>query len=202
MSKIRVILGDTLNRVWRWGTSVYSYAPITAITQAAPAVITAPDHGIPDGWRVAVVSVLGMTQINAPKFPPREPSEDQRIDDYQQATVIDTNTVALNKTNSSNYSPYVSGGYLMFRTPVDLSGFTAQMKIIDPATDALLYDASADLTVDNTAKSISLSIPAATISGFTWNEGEYSLQAISSGGIVTTLDAGRFLIEPEACGGT
>ncbi|MBK8773002.1 MAG: hypothetical protein IPM06_21575 [Rhizobiales bacterium] len=48
--------GKTFSLIVRWATLPFVHAAITAITKAAPAVITSSAHGVPDGWRVAVVS--------------------------------------------------------------------------------------------------------------------------------------------------
>lgn len=119
--------GKTFSQVLRWEAPPIIYKPITAISKVAPVSITAAGHSVPSGWRVAVVSVVGMTEINAKNTPPR-------ATDYHQATVVDPNTVALNDINASGYTAYVSGGYLQFNTPVNLTGFTARMTIKDRIT--------------------------------------------------------------------
>lgn len=113
--------GSTFQHDVRWEAPFYVYSPITAITQAAPAVVTAATHGVLDGWQVAVVSVKGMTQINASNPP--------KANEFVRATVVDANTIKLNTVNSSAYKPYVSGGYVQYLSPVDLTGFTARMQI-------------------------------------------------------------------------
>jgi hypothetical protein len=116
--------GKTFSQVLRWEAPPILYKPITLISKVAPVLINAASHGIPSGWRVAVVSVLGMTEINAKNTPPRNT-------DYHQATVVDPNTIALNDVNASGYTAYSSGGYLQLNTPVDLTGFIARMTIKD-----------------------------------------------------------------------
>ena len=61
---------ETFTRILRWSLLPYIYKAITGITATAPAVVTAVGHGLPDGWRVAVVSAGGMRQINAGHNPP------------------------------------------------------------------------------------------------------------------------------------
>lgn len=116
--------GKTFSQVLRWEAPPILYKPITAISKVAPVSITSATHGIPNGWRVAVVSVLGMTEINAKNTPPR-------ATDYHQVIVVDPNTITLNDINASGYSTYTSGGYLQLNTPVVLVGFTARMTIKD-----------------------------------------------------------------------
>ena len=198
MTDIYAIQTDTLVRIWRLDTNLYSYAPITGITKAAPAVVTATAHGIPNGWNVAVVSVVGMTQINASTFPPIEPSFDDDgnalFTDYQPAVVIDANTVSLNLTNASGYNSYQSGGYLMFRTPQALAGYSAVFHITDPTTGLLLLDASSYVVVDSIGMSITLTIPAAIVAAQTWAQGNYTIQTVSGTGTTTTIDQGLIVL--------
>ena len=88
--------GKTFQHVLRWEAPQYVYKPITAINQSAPVHITATAHGVPDGWRVAIVSVKGMTQINAASSPPK-------MSEYKRATVLDANTNELNRVNSPDF---------------------------------------------------------------------------------------------------
>ena len=86
--------GETFIRVIRWETPPFVYKAITGITRAAPAVVTALGHGLKSGWRVAVVSVLGMTEINARHSPPR-------LNEFVQVIYVDDDHVELNTVNSS-----------------------------------------------------------------------------------------------------
>lgn len=190
--------GGTFTRVLRWEAPPYIYKAITGITKAAPAVVTATSHGIPNGWRVAVVSVKGMTQINAKKSPPLD-------SDYTRATVIDANSIELNEVNSTDYGNYTSGGYLQLLTPVDLAGYTGRMKIRDKIGGTVLAstdvaDAPLDVitvTVNNTDKTITIQIEATDTAAFTWTKGVYDLEMVSSGGVVTDLLYGSVKVDKE-----
>lgn len=190
--------GGTFSRVLRWEAPPYIYKPITGITKAAPAVVTAASHGIPNGWRVAVVSVKGMTQINAKKSPPLD-------SDYTRATVVDTNTIELNEINSTDFGNYTSGGYLQHLTPVDLAGYTGRMKIRDKIGGTVLAstdvaDAPLDvitITINNTDKTITIQIEADDTAAFAWTKGVYDLEMVSSGGVVTDLLYGSVKVDKE-----
>src|SRR3972149_6952007 len=96
-TNLLLVKGKTFSRVIRWAAAPYLYKPITAITQAAPVSITSTEHGIPDGWQVAVVSVKGMTQINA-----TVPSDSRQFTDVtHKATVAGANAVTVNDINSA-----------------------------------------------------------------------------------------------------
>lgn len=189
--------GKTFSRVLRWESEPFVYKAITAITQAAPARITAVGHGVPNGWRVAIVSVLGMTEINAPNSPPR-------TQDFKRATLIDVDTIELNEVNSSEFTAYASGGWVQYYTPVDLTGFTARMHIRPSETSSTLLLAlntdppgpDSRIVIDNTAKTITLTI-SATDTVVTWKNAVYDLELVSPGGVVTQLLKGRITVEGE-----
>lgn len=69
---------------------------ITNITQASPAVVTAPDHTYVVGDPVYLTGVAGMTQI----------SEQM----YIVQSVVAGTSFTLAGTDSTGYSPYISGG--------------------------------------------------------------------------------------------
>lgn len=185
--------GKTFTRTLRWGATPYLYKAITGITKAAPAVITSAGHAIPDGWRAAIVSAKGMTQINALNSPPRS-------SEYHKITAIDTNSVSANDINSAGYTAYASGGYLQMLTPVDLAGYTARMSVKDAegGTEFLRLDTSnSRITLDNTAKTITLLADATVTAAITDLYGVYDLELVSATGVVTVLLSGAVTVIPE-----
>lgn len=185
--------GKTFSQVVRWEAPPIIYKAITAVSQTAPVSITSASHGIPNGWRVAVVSVKGMTQINASSVPPKDK-------DYYVATVKDVNTIELNEINAADYKAYVSGGYLQFNTPVDLTGYTARMSIKDKVggTELLrLDDTNNRILINNSDKTIRLVADATTTAALTWKKGVYDLELVSPGGVVTALLTGTVTVSKE-----
>ncbi len=184
--------GETYRHVVRWETGVVAYRPITGITQTAPAMVTAIGHGIVDGWRAAVVSVKGMTRINAGSPP--------KVKEYHRVTIVDADTVSLNDVNAAGFAPYVSGGYLQLYTPADLAGFDARMSIKDRVGGTELISltvANARIVFDDVAKTITLLLSAADTASFAWINGVYDLELISPSGEVTTLLSGAVSIIKE-----
>ena len=180
--------GKTFTRVIRWETTPFVYKAITGITKAGPAVVTATGHGVPNGWRVAIVSAGGMREINAKHSPPR-PSE------FHRATVLTSSTLELNEVNSTDFTTYTSGGYVQYYTPVDLSGYTARMTIRDQVGGTSLLSLTTEvgnlrIALDNTAKTITLTISATDTALATWSEGVYDLEMVSAGSVVTEILAG------------
>lgn len=181
-----VSAGATFQPVLRWGSDVLTSKAITGITQAAPAVVTAIGHGVPNGWQVAVVSAKGMIQINAGNFPPRG-------SDWQKAAVLTADTVQLNSVNSADYTAYSSGGFLVYNTPITLTGMTARMVIKDAPGGTVLATLTevSGITLDNTAKTISISLATAAL---TWTLGYYDLELTDTGSVVTQLLSGTISI--------
>lgn len=170
--------GSQWQPVFRWATKTLVSKPITAISLAAPAVVTAATHGVPDGWPVAVVGVSGMTQVNADHFPPRG-------NDWSPATLVDANNVSLDNVSSALYSAYVSGGFLVYRSPVALSGvLSATLTIYDnPAhtgTPLATLAVGTGITLDTTKQTITASLATGALS---WSVGYYKLVVNDSGNV-------------------
>jgi hypothetical protein len=188
-----IYLGKTFSQILRWESTPVLYKAISGISQTAPCVVTAVGHGLPDGWRVAVVSVKGMTQLNALSDPPKDK-------DYYQAVVVDSDTINLSGVNASEHKAYVSGGYLRFNTPVDLAGFTARMSIKDKVggTEILsLTTENGRIILDNSAKTITLQISSSDTGAVLAKKGVYDLELESSTGVVTGLIHGSVVFVPE-----
>ena len=197
-ANFEILQGKTFSRIVRWESTPLIYKPVTAIAQSGPVAITALVHGVPDGWRAAVVSAGGMRQINAKRWPLTD-------DDFHQATVQDSNTVTFNDTNAGSYTAYTSGGSLVYYTPVSLAGFTARMQIrstqSDPTILASLVSGVAapltGITIDDSAKTITLLISATDTAAFTFLAGVYDLELVSPLGVVTQLLAGSIVVTDE-----
>jgi hypothetical protein len=165
--------GKTFSQVVRWETTPIVYKAISAISQAAPAAISAALHGVPIGWRVAIVSVKGMTEINSPMDSKQKPTA------YRQATVVDTNTISLNDVNASGFAAYLSGGYVQYNTPSPLAGFTARMTIKDMvAAPSLLVCTTAGTAGTTIPKGVGADgtvvwslAPAGSARSLTWTPG-------------------------------
>ena len=196
---LKIKQGKTFNKVLRWETLPIVYVPIEAITKAAPAVITATGHGIPDGWRVAIESVEGRTEINSLHPPPRE-NDDPYKSDWKIATKVDADHISLNVVNSSGFTTYTSGGYIRHHTPVDLAGFTARMQIKDAVGGSVLHELTTEngeIVITPDAYTVALAIPASVTASFDWRRGVYDLEMISNTGEVTGIADGTVTVTQE-----
>ena len=85
-------------------------------------------------------------------------------------------------------------------TPVDLTGYTADMEIRQTINSStVLYQATTSngaIVLGGTAGTIALTIPAATTGGFTFLRGVYDMNLTSSQGIVTRLVQGNVIVSP------
>lgn len=183
----KIYQGATFKEVLRWETSTKVYKPITAITKAAPMVITSPGHGIPLGWRTKVTNVLGMKEINSSEV-------------YHTVTNTDANTVTINSVNSLAYTNYISGGVLEYNQPRNLAGVTGRAQLrskLDSAEILLeLTTANGGVVIDDTLKTITLSISALGTSALTFLSAVYSLELID-GAEVLPFIYGAITLEKE-----
>lgn len=187
----KIYQGSTFRETLRWESQTKGYANITAITKAAPCVITtATTHSIPINWRIRVVNAGGMKEIN-------QPSEE----DYYLVTSTTSNTITLNQVNSAGYTTYTSGGTLEYNLPISLAGYTAQMQIretLDSTTSIIeLTSANGGIILDTANYSISIFITATQTRAFTFPTAVYSLELTDSSGVVTTLISGNLTLVQE-----
>lgn len=175
--------GRTFKYVVRPESLPLVYKPITAIAQSAPVSITAPAHGLATGWNVAVTNVGGMTELNATANALREA-------DFKPVTVVDPNTITINSVDAAGFDAYTAGGHLVYYTPVSLAGAVARLDLRDAIGGALLYQMSTTLgniAVDDTAHTVTLTIPAADTAGFTFLSAVGDLEVVYTDGFVDEL---------------
>lgn len=165
--------GETQPLVLRCETEPIVYVPITGITQTAPVRITAPAHGLVDGWRAAVTNVKGMAEINGE-------ANKLKAADYHAATVVDGNTVEFNDVNAAGFKEYVSGGYLQFNTPMDLTGLKARLQVRNKkGGDVVLFEMTGDdglIAIDMVLQTVTMYFDAVDLAAQGWKKGYYELE--------------------------
>lgn len=138
--------GSTHRMLLRWEQSSIQYVAVTGITKAAPAVVTAPSHGMPDGWRFALSGVAGGASVlNAENDPPTD-------DDYFKGKVLSANTIEINSVNGAAWASAGTGGILQYNKPVDFTGATARAQVRETDSSA----APALITLDSDDGSIEI----------------------------------------------
>lgn len=182
----KIYQGATFNEVLRWESYEIGYAPISAISKSAPVDITATAHGIPIGWRVKVRGVQGMKEINS--------------DEYVYVSDATVNNVFIDSINSIQYSTYTSGGVLEYNKPKSLVGYTARMQIREKlASSTTVYELTTEnggIILNDTLKTITLTIPATTTAGFTFKTAVYNLELVNAGTVIR-LTQGDLTLVPE-----
>ena len=186
---LKVYQGSTFTEILRWESSTKVYKPITGITKTAPVVITATAHGVPVGWRARVTNVAGMKEINC------------GTDVYYTVTDTTSNTITINSINAVGYSDYTSGGILEYNLPVDLTGYTARMQIRGKLADTViikeLTTTNGGIVINNSLKTITITISAADTALLDFVSAVYSLELVSSGGEVSQLINGTLSLVKE-----
>jgi hypothetical protein len=111
-------------------------------------------------------------------------------------------TVTLNQINSANFTAYTTGGILEWNTPIDLTGYTAQMQIretLDSSTviHELTSAVGGGISIDTANYTVTINIPANTTRNFDFTTAVYSLELTNPSGVVTTLVTGNLTLVRE-----
>lgn len=193
-ANLEICKGATFSIIVRWESSTCIFKPITNITKSAPPVLSVTGHGVPDKWRVAVTNVLGMKEINSPNNPPK-------LTDYKKSQLITADSLSIPCIDASGFTAYTSGGILWYNEPVDLTNYTARMHIrdsVDAASFLLeLTTANGRIVVNNTTKTITLTVTATDTAAITFTSGVYDLEMVSPAGVVTRILEGNITVREE-----
>lgn len=185
----KVYQGSTFNEVLRWESSKKIYKAISGITQAAPCVVSVIGHGVPDGWRVKTTNIGGMVELNS-------------AEEYKVATVLGADSIEFNSVNSLGYKAYTSGGVIEYNEPLNLTGYTARMQIREKLDSteiikSLTSDPSGGISIDTSGYKITITISATDTAEFTFSSAVYSLELVSSTGVVNQLMSGTLTLVRE-----
>jgi hypothetical protein len=180
MSKLKITRGSTFADTLRWATSECRMIA-AVLNPTAPVTLTAPSHGLPDGW--------GLSIEGHPRIP-----ETSRF----AVKVIDDDTLELSCLNGV---PFGSARNVVVRalTPVDLSGYTARMHIRDKVGGTLLLELTTEndrIEVDDALKEIRRTISAADTADIAWKKGVFDLEMVQ-GDYVIKIDSGTVEVADE-----
>lgn len=185
---LEICPGKTFSKVFRWGQSRKAYAPISAATQAAPCVITATNHGMPDGWAYQIAGATGMEELNT------------ETGKYRQAYVLTAHTVEINELDATSLAAYTGGGVLSYYTPVDLTGYSARMMIresVEDTTPVISLSSPGDILLNNTTKTITVQMTATATADLDEMDAVYDIELVSGTGEVYLLAYGKVKIATE-----
>lgn len=185
----KIYQGSTFQETFRWESETKVYVPIANIAKAAPCVVTTTTpHGLPVGWRFRVVGAGGMKEINSVG------------DEYHLSTLTPTTTtVEINQVNSLNYTAYTSGGVVEFNQPVPLTGYAARMQIRETVdSTAVIHEATtqnSQLVLDNTTKTIQITMLANVTQNFSFSTAVYSLELYNGNNVIPFIYGNLTLVQ-------
>lgn len=185
----KIYQGSTFQETFRWESETKVYVPISSIAKSAPCVVTTTTpHNLPIGWRFRVVGAGGMKEINSTG------------EEYHLSTLIPTTTtVEINQVNSLAYTTYTSGGVVEFNQPVSLSGYAARMQIretVDSTT--IIHEATTQntqISLDNTTKTIQITLLANVTQAFTFSTAVYSLELYNGNNVIPFIYGNLTLVQ-------
>ena len=181
---LHIVQGATLRDTLRLMQPRLEYRPITAIG-GSPVRLTV-DHGLPGNWLAWVEGSTGLQGLNR--------SQRERP---HRVTVIDESTLEINALSAFGLTP--SGGQLIYKPPVDLTGAAARMQIRAGLGGALLLE----LTTDNGGLAITgpgtltRTLTAEQTTALTWTEGAYDLEVEYADGTVQRYLQGAVTVSRE-----
>lgn len=193
MSTLKIVQGSTLSQPFRWNVEPFIYIAIEAIVSLTPLRLRAASHGLLDGWRCELISLLGLDGLNSTGR--NQPS------DYHYATIIDPDTVEFNDIAGTLYPAYKSGGFIKCYTPMDISGHRAVLTIWDKVNGTQLLQFTSDdgdIALDPTECRITLNVADTETALIDWKKGVFGLDMIHiASGKSTKIDSGPVLVELE-----
>ncbi|WP_301361832.1 hypothetical protein [Stutzerimonas nitrititolerans] len=181
---LHIVQGATLRDTLRLMQPRLEYRPITAIG-GSPVRLTV-DHGLAGNWLAWLEGSTGLQGLNR--------STRERP---HRITVIDESTLEINALSAFGLAP--SGGQLIYKPPVDLTGATARMQIRAGIGGALLLE----LTTENGGLAITgpgtlvRTLSAAQTAALTWTEGVYDLEVEYADGTVQRYLQGKVTVSRE-----
>lgn len=181
---LHIVQGSTLRDTLRLMQPRYEYRPITELG-GSPLRLTV-DHGLPGNWLAWVQGVNGMQDIN----------RSQREKPHR-VIVVNESTLEINALSAFNLMP--SGGQLIYKPPVDLTGATARMQIRAGLGGAVLLE----LTTENGGLAITgpgtltRTLSATETAALTWTDGVYDLEVEYADGTVQRYLQGAVTVSRE-----
>jgi len=195
-TKLKISRGATFRKQWAWYAGDDVVKNITSIVRGFPTVVTVTSHGLPStDIPVALLDVDELSTLDStgnPSF-----ATQYRI----LATKLSTSTFSV-EVDSSFFTPYVSGGFLVYLPPRDLTGYVARAQFRTSATSATIL---LELTTENggielggVEGTIDLLMTDAQTTDFPKAFAEWNIELVAPGpGDVVRFDSGVAKFSPD-----
>jgi len=195
---LEITQGSTFEKTFFWYSGAKVIKPITGITATYPPTVTCVGHALPaNEVPCKIVSVKGMTEIITAD------DGDNDEDDYVYALKSGVDAFTLPDVNAADYTPYVSGGYLVYIPPKLLTSYEARMQIRASRADtAVLVDLSTtalDIVITEAEGMITVTIDSAATALLDFVNAVYDLELYIPGAPanVTRLAFGNVTLVKE-----
>jgi hypothetical protein len=194
-TKLKVPRGATFRKGWVWYDGADVVKPIASITKGFHTTITATAHGLPaTDIPVALLDVGELNTLDSSG----NPSFDTKNRILAHVLTPDTFSVEV---DSSEFSDYVSGGYLVYRPPKDLTGFSARMQFRASASAAdILLELTrvSGITLGGVEGTIDMVMTDTQTTNFPKNYGVWNMELIApDDGDVTRFDEGTIELSAD-----
>lgn len=181
---LHIVQGSTLRDTLRLMQPRYEYRPITAIG-GSPLRLTV-DHGLAGNWLAWVEGVSGLQGVNR--------STRERP---HRVTVVDADTLEINALSAFGLNP--SGGQLIYKPPVDLTGAAARMQIRAQLGGQVLLELATDnggLAITGPG-TITRTLSATQTAALAWTDAVYDLEVQYPDGTVQRYLQGAVTVSRE-----
>jgi hypothetical protein len=195
--------GETTNIPIRVERAGIVYAQIETLILAAPLRVIAPGHGLPEGWRAAIVNAGGLSRLNARRDPPEDA-------DLRRVRRIDAGAIDFPDVNGRGLpGNYQEGtGQLAFHPPLELAHFAAaRMQVKDavggnvlatfatPGALAAAVPLDGALEIDAGASVLWLRLSAAQAAALAFEAGVFDIELLDHDGSVIAICPATSLFE-------
>lgn len=176
-----LIRGATFRQAFLMQQPTINYKDIIG-GKSFPLELNVPSHGLVNGWPIWVEGVTGIPELNRPYGGQPVFGE-----------VIDADTLRFSTISGIN-RPRPAGGKIIFNLPVDLSGATAKVELLDTAepSEILIH------TVIGPDGTVTISMAADDTAEITWPRAKFALWLTMSNGDKDCWLTGEIIAEGVA----
>lgn len=173
--------GATFRQPFLLQQPAINYKDITG-GKSFPLELIVPAHGLVNGWPIWVEGVAGIPELNRPYGGQPVFGE-----------VVDADTLRFSTISGVN-RPKPASGKIIFNLPVDLTGATAKVELLDAAesTEGLIT------TVVEPGGTVTISMAPADTAGIPWPRAKFALWLTLSNGDKDCWLTGEIIAEGVA----